>query len=307
MGYDVTHPSPNSSIWAPSVAAGTAFVGPGQGQYVAASRVQKRGQEMTDIGDMFKELLPFWKTVGKHARFPEFLLLWRDGVDDGQHQMVVDHELRLLKKACEEMYGHVGQEPPRITMTIVSKRHHTRLGPTTTETADDNGNCLAGTVTDRGITEAGRWDFFLRKSALHSSSRFLNYKMYSHISTEAHSAIQGAARPAHYIVVHDEIFRSTRPAPGYTAADTLEDVTQSLHYTFGRCSRAVSLCTPTYYAHLACERSRLYLSSLFDPSTHSDTASMMSDLDQEDDDRRIAQLQELITPHPRVRDTMYYI
>lgn len=131
--------------------------------------------------------------------------------------------------------------------------------------------------------------------------------MYSHRSTEAHSALQGAARPAHYFVIHDEIFRSTRPAPGYTVADTLEDVTQSLHYTFGRCTRAVSYCTPAYYADLACERARFHLSPVFDPSSHSDTASMMSGLDQEDDDGRLSRLQELITPHPRVRDTMYFI
>lgn len=131
--------------------------------------------------------------------------------------------------------------------------------------------------------------------------------MYSHVSTEAHSAIQGAARPAHYFVVHDEIFRATRPASGYTVADTLEDVTQSLHYVFGRCPRAVSYCAPAYYADIVCERSRVYLSSLFDPSAHSDTASFVSDMEHEDDDRRRSRLQELITPHPRVREKMYYI
>lgn len=124
---------------------------------------------------------------------------------------------------------------------------------------------------------------------------------------EAHSALQGAAKPAHYFVVHDEMFRVAPRVQGYTIADTLEDVTQSLHYTFGRCARAVSYCTPAFYADLVCDRARRYLSNLFDPASNSDTDSMMSDLDHEDDGRRQSRLQELITPHPRVQNKMYYI
>lgn len=125
--------------------------------------------------------------------------------------------------------------------------------------------------------------------------------------TEAHSAIQGHAKPVHYFVVHDEIFRVAPRATGYTVADSLEDVTQSLHYNFGRCTRAVSYCTPAYYADLVCDRVRRYLSNLYDPSSHSDTASMVSDLENEGDDRQRALLQEAITPHPRVMNKMYYI
>ncbi|KKY31303.1 putative rna interference and silencing protein [Diaporthe ampelina] len=219
------------------------------------NRTKSRQERLDFIGDMSKDLLGLWKTVGKHAKFPKNILIYRDGVSHGQYQMVKDHELSLLRKACEETYDPVGQERPRITIVIVTKRTHTRFGPATEATADGNGNCLAGTVTDRGITEAGQWDFWLR----------------------------------------------------YTVADTLEDVTQSLHYVFGRCPRAVSYCAPAYYADIVCERSRVYLSSLFDPSAHSDTASFVSDMEHEDDDRRRSRLQELITPHPRVREKMYYI
>lgn len=108
-------------------------------------------------------------------------------------------------------------------------------------------------------------------------------------------------------MIHDTIFRVAPRAQGYTVADTLEEVTQSLHYTFGRCTRAVSYCTPAYYADLVCDRARRYLSNLFDPSSHSDSASMMSDLEHENDEQRRSRLQEMITPHPRVRNKMYYI
>lgn len=169
MGYDVTHPSRNSSSRAPSIAAMTANIRPDRDQWAVALRIQESLQEMADIGDMAKDLLNSWKTVGKHASFPRNLLIFRDGVAESQYQMVKDRELPGLKGTCKQMYRVAGQEPPRITIVIVAKRHHTRFGPTTEATADSNGNCLAGTVTDRGITEAGHWDFWLRESALDSS------------------------------------------------------------------------------------------------------------------------------------------
>lgn len=175
MGADVTHPGPKSSSRAPSVAAMTANVHSDLGQFLATSRTQESRQEMIDDTDgMSKDLLSSWKTVGKHVNFPKNILKYRDGVSHGQVQMVIDYELPLLKKACAEMYDAVGQERPRITLVIVTKRHHTRFGPTKESDADGNGNCLAGTVTDRGITEAGQWEFWLRKSAVHSSSPHLS-------------------------------------------------------------------------------------------------------------------------------------
>ncbi|KAL1874884.1 hypothetical protein Daus18300_003425 [Diaporthe australafricana] len=289
VGIDVTHPDPNSSNRAPSIVAMVASTNKKMGQFPATTSVQARRQEKADnLTPMLKWHLSLWKTEGKNAQFPENILIFRDGVSEGQYQMVRDEELPQIRRACEQVYDSAGQKRPRITIVVVTKRHHTRFMPTSADKADSNGNRPAGTVTDRGITETRQWDFWLL----------------------AHSAIQGQARPAHYFVVHDEIFRGAPLSQGYTCADTLEDVTQSLHYIFGRCTRSVSYCTPAYYADLACDRARRYLSSLFDPSAHSDSASLISDLDDLDDlddGQRRARLQELITPHPKVQNTMYYI
>ena len=105
---------------------------------------------------------------------------------------------------------------------------------------DKNGNCFNGTVVDRGVTEARSWDFFL----------------------QAHSALQGTAKPAHYFVVHDEIFvRNTKSG---NPADDLENLTHNMCYLFGRATKSVSICPPAYYADLACDRGRRYLSGLFE-------------------------------------------
>lgn len=100
-------------------------------------------------------------------------------------------------------------------------------------------NPVGGTVADRGITEARNWDFFL----------------------QSHMAIQGTARPAHYLVLLDEIFID-RPLPKgmdfKTNADVLKTLTHNTCYLFGRATKAVSICPPAYYADIACERARRY-------------------------------------------------
>lgn len=167
VGIDVTHPDPNSSNRAPSIAAMVASINSNLAQWPATSSVQRRRrQEMVDsLKDMLKRHLNLWKTEGRHTMFPRNILVYRDGVSEGQYQMVKDYELPLLRQACQDLYDPVGQERPQITVVVVTKRHHTRFGPTAEGKADSNGNCLAGTVTDRGITEAHQWDFWIRKSA----------------------------------------------------------------------------------------------------------------------------------------------
>lgn len=191
VGIDVTHPDPTSSNRAPSIAAMVASINANLAQWPATSSVQtKRRQEMVDsLKDMLKRHLNLWKTEGKHTTFPQNILVYRDGVSEGQYQMVKDHELPLLQEACKELYDPAGQQRPRITIVIVTKRHHTRFGPTTEAKADGNGNCLPGVVTDRGITEASQWDFWLRKSGLISRHIFfvcLKILTCAHRSTLGH-------------------------------------------------------------------------------------------------------------------------
>ena len=58
------------------------------------------------------------------------------------------------------------------------------------------------------------------------------------------------ARPAHYVVIHNGIGLNV------TQVETL---THKLSYLYERATKAVSYCTPTYYADLLCARARLWL------------------------------------------------
>ncbi|KAI1479681.1 Piwi-domain-containing protein [Daldinia eschscholtzii] len=128
-----------------------------------------------------------------------------------------------------------------------------------------------GTVVDRGVTEARYWDFYL----------------------QSHYAIKGTARPIHYFVVRDEIFREME-----NAVIELEGLTQGLCYMFGRATMSVSVCTPAYYADIAFERARCYLDGLFDnpgqwQAMAVDQSKIPSNLG--------------IKLHANIRDTMFYI
>ncbi|KAG9192783.1 hypothetical protein G6011_11517 [Alternaria panax] len=307
VGIDVTHPSPGSASNAPSVSAMVASVDRFLGQWPATLRIQRGRQEnVDDLAEMLKSRLNLWKTKGKdhhgrpHLLFPENILIYRDGVSEGQYDMVLSKELPQLRKACEAVYPAADTKKglPRFTVVICGKRHKTRFYPTAKEDVDgaidkrtgelkSSGNTKPGTVVDRGVTEAHNWDFFL----------------------QAHAALQGTARPCHYYIVHDEIFRQIYakqvPPPFGNIADIVEDLTHNMCYLFGRATKAVSLCPPAYYADLACERARCYLANLFDTPTPSASPSVagtsVAGGGGQDPSASDVQI------HPKIRDTMFYI
>lgn len=282
VGVDVTHPAPGSASNAPSVAGMVASVDKRLGQWPADLRIQESRKEMvSELDSMLKSRLQLWKTQGKHPALPENLLIYRDGVSEGQYATVLDVELPLLRKACAELYPPADTKKglPRISIIVVGKRHHTRFYPTSiNDAAQVNGSPKNGTVVDRGITEARNWDFFL----------------------QAHTAIIGTARPAHYYVVLDEIFAKRKvPPPFANTADVLEDLTHNMCYLYGRATKAVSICPPAYYADKVCDRARCYLTGLFDGQTPAQSeAGNGGTRDAATDDVLI---------HPNLRNSMFYI
>jgi len=284
VGIDVTHPSPGSSSTAPSVVGIVASVDKWLGQWPAELAMQTaRKETVCELKALMKSRLALWNR--RNGAYPENILIYRDGVSEGQYKLVLEEELPEIRSACEGLYpaSLAKQGIPRISIIIVGKRHHTRFYPTKVEEADINSsNPPNGTVVDRGVTEARNWDFFM----------------------QAHKAIQGTARPAHYYVVFDEIFQRLKVPQGLlkNTSDIVEDLTHNLCYLFGRATSAVSICPPAYYADLVCERARCYLSGLYDPSTVSSSGSVA----------RGGQATQELEPnmvkiHENVQDTMFYI
>ncbi|RDW94415.1 QDE2 protein [Coleophoma crateriformis] len=280
VGIDVTHPSPGSKDDAPSVAAIVASVNHTLGQWPSDFKSQEGRKEMVAALEMmFLGRLTMWQKHNKNL--PENILIYRDGVSEGQYQILLDTELPLIRRACAQKYpaNQTKAGFPKISIVVCGKRHNTRFYPTTEQNADKNSNCRNGTVVDRGITEVRAWDFFL----------------------QAHTSLKGTARPCHYYVVLDEIFagRSVKP-PHKNNADALEDLTHNMCYLFGRATKGVSLCPPAYYADVLCTRTRCYMSEYFDPVESSSAPSVSS--------TGTSQVSmHNIQVHEAIKDSMYYI
>ena len=285
IGIDVTHPSPGSADNAPSVAGMVASVDKLLGQWPATLRVQEKGKAemVAELDGMLKSRLLLWRA--KNRVLPDNLLIYRDGVSEGQYNLVLDEELPLLRKACKEIYppADTKKNLPNFTIVICGKRHHTRFYSSNLKDTDKSSNPKNGTVVDRGVTEPSVWDFYL----------------------QAHTALQGTARSCHYIVVLDEILRK-RPLSALlghrNVADVLEDMTYCMCHLFGRATKTVSLCPPAKYADLVCERARKYLSGWYDMSSPSHTQAGSS----VGASNRAAKNSD-VEIHPKLRDTMFYL
>nr|GEU52027.1 protein argonaute 5 [Tanacetum cinerariifolium] len=240
FGADVTHPQPGEDS-SPSIAAVVASIDwPQVTKYKALVSAQPHRQEIindlyttsTDPkrgiihGGLIRELLISFKRSTGHK--PQRLIFYRDGVSEGQFNEVLLNEMDKIRKACislEENYM------PPVTFIVVQKRHHTRFFPVKhgdKASTDRSGNILPGTVVDTKICHPSEFDFYLC----------------------SHAGIQGTSRPTHYHVLYDE---------NKFTADGLQTLTNSLCYTYARCTRSVSIVPPAYYAHLAAFRARSYM------------------------------------------------
>ncbi|CAG8668612.1 21019_t:CDS:2 [Gigaspora margarita] len=140
-------------------------------------------------------------------------------VQTGRQEIISD-----LSAACR---GLDANYKPKVTFVVVQKRHHARFFPMDRKDADRTGNCMPGTVVESQITHPFEFDFYL----------------------QSHAGLQGTSRPTHYHVLFDE--------NGFTP-DSLQTLSYNLCYVFARCTRAVSLVPPVYYAHLVCARAKFH-------------------------------------------------
>ena len=110
-----------------------------------------------ELSYMVRELLiQFYKST--HFK-PMRIIMYRDGVSEGQFQPVLQHELAAIREACVKLEVDY---MPGITFIVVQKRHHTRLFCSDKkEQSGKSGNIPAGTTVDSQITHPTEFDFYL--------------------------------------------------------------------------------------------------------------------------------------------------
>ncbi|KAK5238289.1 hypothetical protein LTR47_000032 [Exophiala xenobiotica] len=264
IGIDVTHPGSSALIDSPSIAAVVGSVDVDFAQWPVTfsanyplpkdenrkdGKKKQANEQVLDLKELvYKRLKAYYDYKGLH-RIPDKLIVYRDGLSEGQFEMCRTKELPKIEAALiqfVQQHGNPGTgsraavNPPPILLICAVKRHHTRLyRHQQTSTAllinDKNPNPLPGTLVTTDITYGRGQDFFLISQ----------------------NAIKGTARPTHYVVLSNE--------NKYRLQD-IAQMTHNLCFLFGRATRSVGVCPAAYYADLAADRARCYNRHIYNPA-----------------------------------------
>lgn len=229
LGADVHHPGMGSS--SPSIAAVVGSYNTDATLY--STIVSPQPTRLEVIVGMKQAVVNLLRNYYIKTQLrPQQIVMFRDGVGEGQFRAVVNFEAAAIMQACAELGANY---QPKLLFLLVQKRHHVRLfaGP-----PNSLENPKAGTVVDTGIVHPRENDFYLC----------------------SHAALKGTSCPSHYRVLVDAIGCSP---------DDVQALTYALCHVYQRCTRSVSIPAPAYYAHLAAYRGRYYCDAFDGSDTQS--------------------------------------
>ncbi|KAF8464442.1 Piwi domain-containing protein [Kalaharituber pfeilii] len=233
LGMDLTHASAGSLPGAPSIAGVVASVDGNYSLYLASMKLQTaKDAGQGELRKMTLERLRVWHEKNDGS-LPDAILAYRDGVSEGEYEMVLNEELPQIEAACKDAVMELYNRPHtiKITLLVVGKRHHTRFYTKHTPSQ----NPAVGTTVDEGITDPLGIDWYAQTHACPAPA---------------------TAKPAHYILLKDE---------NQLSKQAIQEMTYSLCYLYSRCPLAVSICPPARYADLLCERGRCYIYDVLNP------------------------------------------
>ena len=202
-------------------------------QYHAFLSMQSSRDEM--VRGLEAEMVKAFETFKSRNRvMPAHVIVYRDGVSEGQFDAVIRDELPEIKNAIALMGST--EDDVKVSIVICQKRHHTRV--VYKETSADGTtiiNPCPGLVVDatggaNSIASANFNEFYLN----------------------SHAAIQGTSKPCKYSLIYDDI--------GFKLSE-LELLTYWLCYLYCRANKSVSYASPAYYAHWASQRCRILVSA----------------------------------------------
>ncbi|KIM25526.1 hypothetical protein M408DRAFT_26081 [Serendipita vermifera MAFF 305830] len=251
VGLDTSHPTPGSQF--PTTAAMVYSIDEYATEYRSKVTFQRPRQELiSGLKESFMAALQAHSRIEKRSgSFAKRVIVFRDGVSEGQFAQVMEAEVRPILEALKgmsETLGKMGIDHPipRLTFIVVGKKHHIRFFPQPgSKMADRNDNSVPGTVIDTDITtpEPNLFDFYL----------------------QSHGSLLGTSRPAHYSVIYDDSGLS---------ADELEKFSHDLCHVYQIATRSVSVPAPVYYADKLAGRSSIFFHDVF---RRNETASTFSD------------------------------
>jgi len=210
IGYDTYHDTVNKSK---SVGAVVASLNESMTKYISMANLHTNPQQ-----ELHDNLCPAIMTaLRKYQELngcpPEKIILYRDGVGDGQIPYVVEHEV----KAIHDTLVNAGFEENNVKFAfiIVNKRINTKF---VQKTSGNHTNPPSGTIVDDVVTLPERYDFFLISQ----------------------SVTQGTVNPTSYNVVKDTSGLSP---------EHLQKLTYKLAHLYYNWPGTVRVPAPCQYAH----------------------------------------------------------
>ena len=146
------------------------------------SQVKDRQEIVQDLTTMVGELLVEYHKV--NAYYPEQVIVFRDGVSEGQFNQVKQTEGNFIRAA----FNKVAQRNVKITMIIVQKGHHTRFARQSADTSGRKAtfNVPSGTVVDNTIVEPLYKMFYLNSHFSPLVSDQSSFESMSKLGPEPH-------------------------------------------------------------------------------------------------------------------------
>ncbi|KAJ8408576.1 hypothetical protein AAFF_G00252110, partial [Aldrovandia affinis] len=208
VGIDCYH---DISAGRRSIGALVASLNRNMTQWYSKCVLQSRGQEIMDgLKGALQGALHAWMRCNEKP--PTRIIVYRDGVGDGQLQSVVSYEVKQILDCIESARL---EYLPKLTVVVVKKRISSRFFSTMDRKL---GNPPPGTVIDTDVTRPEWYDFFIVSQAVR----------------------MGSVSPTHYNVVYDT--SGLKP-------DHIQRLTYKLCHMYYNWQGIIRVPAPCQYAH----------------------------------------------------------
>ncbi|XP_015122024.1 piwi-like protein Siwi [Diachasma alloeum] len=205
VGYDVCHDTNKKGT---DFGAMVASLDKKLSRYFSAVSAHTTGEELSNhLAVNMAKALHSYQEVNK--ALPSHIIVYRDGVGEGQIPFVVDHEVKHVKDAISKFYANPAQV--KLGYVLVTKRINTRFFQGTR-------NPAPGTVVDDIVTNPWKYDFFLISQGVK----------------------QGTVSPTSYSVIYD----TTGLSP-----DRMQLLTYKMTHIYFNCSTTMRVPAPVQFAH----------------------------------------------------------
>ncbi|PLW22479.1 hypothetical protein PCASD_10838 [Puccinia coronata f. sp. avenae] len=207
VGADLTHNNLSAKM-KPSIAALVGSLDWTMLKYAPAVGVQPllepsdedgrpRSQEPIQLfRTLLTELLEKWEKNNPGPKFPRKMIIFRDGVSDGEFTQVLESEFKAAKAAVEKIAG----APDQCKITY---NHRLRMSPDP-QCQDRSGNAPAGTVLDHRIGDPNSSADDLQKIIQTISSGFQRATRSVGLATPAYYADIVASRAKMWLNADDD-------------------------------------------------------------------------------------------------------